>query len=263
MTPSNQSFTQPSPSGVSHFTRIRGLRTHARVYGPPQAQRLIIVPGLGCAAWMYRRLARSLSRRLQVWVYDPPGHGCSAGRLTYPARIEQLTDHLAAWIDANQLGGAALLGHSLGGEVIIDLSVRYTSLCGPLIACAPTGIPENPNVAVQIWRLTLDVPRERVGLWPYGLASYLRTGPLRFYQLAQDQYRHDTGPLLGRVRSPVLVMDGTLDPVIQAWTLEDMARAIPAARTVRISGGTHALTDSRPVEVAMHTLDFLADLRGE
>ena len=263
MSHSNQAFSRPSLAGVSRFTRIRGLATHARVYGPPQAQRIVIVPGLGCAAWMYRRLARSLSRRVQVWVYDPPGHGLSAGRLNYPARIAQLTDHLAAWIEANQLGGAALLGHSLGGEVIIDLAVRYASLCGPLIACAPTGIPENPNVAGQIWRLMRDLPGERLQLYLPGMAAYTRAGPLRFYLLAQDQSRHDTGPLLGRVRLPVLVMDGTNDPVIRAWTLEDMARSIPGARTVRISGGTHALTDSRPVEVAMYTLDFLADLRGE
>ena len=220
------------------------------------------MPGLGCAAWMYRRIARTLSRWRQVWVYDPPGHGLSEGRLSYPARIEQLTDHLALWLHANELGAAPLLGHSLGGEVIIDLSVRYPQLTGPLIVCAPTGIPENPNVAAQIWRLTLDMPRERLGLWPYGLASYLRTGPLRFYQLAQDQYRHDTGPLLPLIKVPVLVIDGTADPVIRSWTLDEMTRSIPGARTVRIAGGTHALTDSNPIEVAMHTLDFLEDLKG-
>ncbi|WP_420596530.1 alpha/beta fold hydrolase [Deinococcus sp.] len=251
------------PAGVSHFSMVRGLKTHARRYGhAPEASPIIIVPGLGCASWMYRRLARVLGRSRRVWVYDPPGHGRSGGRLGYPARIEELTDHLAAWLRQTGLGGSPLLGHSLGGEVVIDLAARYPQLCGPLIACAPTGIPENPNVAVQIWRLILDVPRERLGLWPYGMASYTRTGPLRFYLLSQDQYQHDTGPLLTQVSVPVLVMDGTADPVIQAWTARRLAAAIPGARTVRVAGGTHALTDSHPIEVAMHTLDFLADLEG-
>ncbi|WP_161882122.1 alpha/beta fold hydrolase [Deinococcus alpinitundrae] len=258
----NAAAGHPTQSGQSHFSTVRRLRTHARVYGAAHPEGVIIVPGLGCASWMYRRLARTLSRWRKVWVYDPPAHGFSAGRLMYPARIEQLTDHLAEWLSLNQLSGTPLLGHSLGGEVIIDLAARYPQLAGPLIACAPTGIPENPNVAVQLWRLTLDMPRERVQLWPFGLASYLRTGPLHFYQLAQDQYDHDTGPLLGRVRSPVLVIDGTADPVIRAWTLERMSQAIPGARAVRVAGGTHALTDSHPIEVAMHTLDFLEDLSG-
>jgi len=39
-----------------------------------------------------------------------------------------------------------------------------------------------------------------------------------------------------------------------------MSEAIPGARAVRVAGGTHALTDSHPIEVAMHTLDFLEDL---
>lgn len=258
----NETVQAPTQKGRSHFTTIRGLRTHARVYGDAHKEAIVLIPGLGCAAWMYRRLARTLSRWRQVWVYDPPGHGFSAGGLAYPSRIAQLADHLALWLQANQLAGTPLLGHSLGGEVMIDLAVRYPQLVGPLIACAPTGIPENPNVAVQIIRLTLDLPRERMSLWPYGLASYCRTGPLRFYQLAQDQYNHDTGPLLSRVNSPVLVIEGTSDPVIRAWTLSEMARSIPSARTVEVAGGTHALTDSHPIEVTMHTLDFLEDLAG-
>ncbi|AWN24551.1 alpha/beta hydrolase [Deinococcus irradiatisoli] len=253
---------RPTRAGKAHFSMIRGLRTHARVYGDVQAQPIVIVPGLGCASWMYRRLARVLSRWRRVWAYDPPGHGFSQGRLDYPCRIEQLTDHLALWLSANGLQRAPLLGHSLGGEVIIDLAARYPQLGGPLIACAPTGIPENPSVLAQLARLTLDIPRERPSLWPLSAAAYTRAGPLRFYQLASDQSRHDTGPLLPQVRRPVLVLDGTADPVIRSWTVETLTRAIPGARAVQVAGGTHALTDSYPIEVAMHTLDFLEDLAG-
>ena len=258
----NAHVVRATSAGTSTFCTLAGLRTHARVYGPQHHAHIVIVPGLGCASWMYRRLARTLARWRRVWVYDPPGHGFSAGRLHYPVRIKQLTDHLAMWLTENNLSGAALLGHSLGGEVIIDLSVRYPALAGPLIACAPTGIPENPSVMMQFLRLLSDLPRERVGLWPFGLAAYCRAGPLRFYQLARDQDRHNTGPLLPRVGCPVLVIDGTADPVIRAWTLEELTQAIPGARTVQVVGGGHALTDSHPIEVAMHTLDFLQDLAG-
>ncbi len=259
---SNAHASRPTSPGRSVFCTLAGLRTHARVYGKEHSEHIVIVPGLGCASWMYRRLARTLARWRRVWVYDPPGHGFSAGRLDYPVRIEQLTDHLALWLVANNLGGVALLGHSLGGEVIIDLAVRRPDLAGPLIACAPTGIPENPSVARQFWRLLSDLPRERPGLWPFGLAAYCRAGPLRFFQLARDQDAHNTGPLLPRVGCPVLVIDGTADPVIRTWTLEELTQAIPGARTVQVVGGGHALTDSHPTEVAMHTLDFLQDLAG-
>ncbi len=259
---------QRTGRGRPHFSQVAGLSTHARVYdalggtdNTDVAQTdLVVVPGLGCASWMYRRLARSLSRWRNVWVYDPPGHGFSQGRLGFPAGIEQLTDHLAQWLKVNGLRGVPVLGHSMGGEVILDLAARYPDLVGPLIACAPTGIPENPHVSAQFIRLLMDLPRERFQLWPWGLCAYLRCGLARMYAIANDQDKHETGPLLPNIHTPLLVIDGTADPVIRSWTLEVMTQRVTGARGVQVMGGTHALTDSHPVEVAMHTLDFLSDL---
>ena len=61
-----------APRTYSHFRRVNGLIRHARVYPNADfgAPSIVIVPGLGCAAWMYRRLARRLAPELQVWVYD-------------------------------------------------------------------------------------------------------------------------------------------------------------------------------------------------
>lgn len=237
------------------FTRVHGLRTHARVRGagPP----LVLVPGLGCASWMYARVARELARERTVYAYDPPGHGFSAGRPGFPAHIEDLTGHLAAWLEGCNLAGAPLLGHSLGGEVAFDLAARFPTLPGAVIACAPTGIPENPSVLRQLGRLARDLPRERPGLLLPGLAAYVRSGPVLMTRLARDQSEHETGPLLPRVRVPTLLLDGTADPVIRSWTVQAIRHAIPHATVREIPGGTHALTDSHPRAVARLTLDFL------
>ncbi|MBI0445861.1 alpha/beta fold hydrolase [Deinococcus sp. DB0503] len=242
-------------SGRAQFTRVNGLLTHARVRGagPP----LVLVPGLGCASWMYAPVARQLARARTVYAYDPPGQGFSQGRPGYPRGIEDLTDHLAAWLEATGLRRVALLGHSLGGEVVFDLAARFPQAVSALVACAPTGIPENPHLAVQLFRLALDVPREPPALLPHALAAYLRCGPARMLRLAEDQRRHKTGPLLPHVHAPTLLLDGTRDPVIQAWTVQALCRAIPHARVCRIPHGTHALTASFPRTVARHTLDFL------
>ncbi|WP_310584081.1 alpha/beta hydrolase [Deinococcus sp.] len=223
------------------------------------AQPIVIVPGLGCASWMYGRLARRLAAERTVWVYDHPGMGFSQARLRDPVRIEHLTDHLAAWMQARGFVGVPMLGHSLGGEVVIDLAARFPELPSALIVCATTGIPENPSVSAQVVRFLLNMPRERLGLWLPATVAYLRTGP-RAYWLARDQDRHQTGPLLPLVRCPALVIDGTADPVIRSWTLAVMCEQLPRARACTIQGGTHALMDSRPAEVARETLRFLHDV---
>lgn len=251
----------------SHFRRVGGLLRHARVYPGPHAypgpqtpaQPIVIVPGLGCAAWMYGRLARRLAAERTVWVYDHPGMGFSQARLRDPVRIEHLTDHLAAWMQARGFVGVPMLGHSLGGEVVIDLAARFPELPSALIVCATTGIPENPSVSAQVVRFLLNMPRERLGLWLPATVAYLRTGP-RAYWLARDQDRHQTGPLLPLVRCPALVIDGTADPVIRSWTLAVMCEQLSRARACTIQGGTHALMDSRPAEVARETLRFLHDV---
>lgn len=244
--------------GRSQYTKVNGLWTHAWVRG--QGRPLVLVPGLGCASWMYVRVSRELARERRVYVYDPPGHGYSeGGAADYPRSISDLTDHLAGWLKASGLHCAPLLGHSLGGEVIFDLAARYPQCATALIACAPTGVPENPKVAVQLLRLLCDLSRERPQLLALGFKAYANVGVRRIALLAHNQEQHHTGPLLGQIRVPTLLIDGSRDPVIHRWTVEAIREGIPEASGVVIRGGTHALTDSHPRAVARFTLDFLAE----
>lgn len=207
---------------------------------------------------MYERVGWQMARTRTVYLYDPPGHGYSEGAPSFPSRIEELTDHLNAWLEANDLGCAALFGHSLGGEVVFDLAARYPRCVNALIACAPTGIPENPSVFAQAVRLMLDLPRERPALLlTGGLRAYSRAGLPTMYRLAHDQASQNTGRLLPMIRVPTLLLDGDNDPVIRGWTVQEIQRAIPHALIRVIHGGTHALTDSHPRAVASYVRDFL------
>lgn len=242
-------------NGRSIFTDVHGFRTHSYVRG--QGKPLVLVPGLGCASWMYARVCVELAEVRTVYAYDPPGHGHSQGSVSFPVCIENLTDHLAAWIMNSGLAGAAVFGHSLGGEVMFDLAARYPGLASALIACSPTGIPENPSVPMQVLRLIRDLPRERLGLLMPGLRAYRHCGGRRMLLLANDQAYHDTGTLLQKVDVPTLLLNGLCDPVIRLWTVQEIQASIPGAIVIEIPGGTHALTDSYPKAVARFTIDFL------
>lgn len=75
------------------FTQVNNLATHAWVTGTGLP--LVLVPGLGCASWMYRELAEQLICQRTVYLYDPSGHGLSAAGRNYPSSIYHLTSHLA------------------------------------------------------------------------------------------------------------------------------------------------------------------------
>lgn len=245
--------------GERVYTQVHDLRTHAWVAG--QGPPVVIVPGLGCASWMYHRLALSLMRQRTVYLYDPPGHGFSEAGEKYPSSIYHLTSHLAEWLHVNGLEAAPLLGHSLGGEVIFDLAGRLGYPASALIACAPTGVPENPRVLQQLWYFAQDLPRERPGLIVLGLRAYWHCSFLRILRLAKSQSRHVVGTALPQIKSPTLLLSGSRDPVIHPWTLEVIREQVPGAVIREIRGGTHALTDSHPGEVAAYTLAFLDTLQ--
>lgn len=239
--------------------QIKGLRTHATVWGkgPP----LVIVVGLGCASWMYDRLAKILAvQQRTVYVYDHPGQGYSQGRFDYPISIDDLTSHLALWLEECHLIGTPLLGHSLGGEVVFNLAAQYPKYTPAIIACAPTGIPENPSLFSQFVRLLLDGPRENPRFIWSAIKAYNRAGFWRIYWLATDQIRHQTGPILPQIKVPTLLLDGLADPIIRGWTVKAIKENINGAVIREVKGGTHGLIDSHPKAVARFVLDFLEPL---
>lgn len=217
--------------------RVDGLLTHALVYGAGDP--LVIVPGIGCAAHAYRKLAVHLARHFEVWCYDPPGHGRSEARTLDHVTIARLSDHLRAWLDAASLERPVIVGHSLGGEVAIDLAGRWPNVPSRLVLLAPTGVPENPIVPLQFARLVLDACFERPTLLLRLLPAYLRCGPLRLTLIAADQRVHETEPHLVAITVPVLVMAGTFDVVISDRAIRTLCAFIPEARS-RTVAGAHA-----------------------
>lgn len=242
------------------YCEVQGLRIHARVYGRGHLVTVVIVPGLGCASWMYLRLAHLLAQRYTVWLYDPPGHGLSQGRWNDSVRVEALTDHLAQWLQVQQIMRPVLLGHSLGGEVILQLAVRHPELPRALVAVAPTGIPENPSILRQLQRLVRDSPRERLGFWPLCLSAYVRTGMWRFYQLARAIEYRSALPFLALVQCRVLLLGGTSDPVVSSEALRRLTRFWPHLQVVELAGAPHAMTDANADAVADQVHRWVGDL---
>lgn len=234
--------------------KVRGVSTAARVSG--QGPPIVIVPGLGCASWMYGRLAHELSATHTVWRYDHPGHGWSGGR----ARdLPGLGDHLAAFLRAAGLSGAPLLGHSLGGELLLDLASRRPDLVSALIVAAPTGVPDRHPRMVQLWHLLQDAPRERPGLIPLALAAYLRCGARDLISLIDDM-QDGTLPKLRRIGCPVLALRGGRDPIVPQAALTACRVYLREGRVQLLPGAAHALTDSHPAELAAQVRAFLDSL---
>ncbi len=242
----------------SHWTRVHGLRTHARVLG--QGPPLLLLHGLGCSSGYFEPLQRALSKHFTTYALDMAGFGQTRAPRGSYLQLERLSEHVAQWLVSNDLERIPVLGHSLGGEVALDLTARFPERVSSLILCAPTGIPENPHVSVQMWNLLRDTPLERPSLIYKAMQAYLLCGMSRMLAMARDQKRHLTGPLLERIEVPTLVIVGALDPVIRPYTAHVLQRGIPCTKSIILPRGTHALHDRCPLEVKDATLEFLWNL---
>jgi 3-oxoadipate enol-lactonase len=242
---------------------IAGLRTRYWVggSGPP----LLLVHGLGGAAWNFTDLAPLLALRHRVLVPDLPGHG---GTEALP-RIESLSDlgrHAAAVAEHEDASPTAVLGYSMGGSVALRVAVERPGAVSSLVLVAPAGIVSTTRRA-ELWlgaiatlRPARKIARFRhllarrpnlrwpvFGRWgaddprllsPESVVGFLEAQPEHtgVDGAAKALLRDDPRPDLDRVRCPTAVVWGARDRLIPledgfeyARRLRCPLRVLPAA----------------------------------
>ncbi len=105
-------------SSTSEFLTIRGLKSHVRLWGPPEAPKLFLLHGwMDCSA-SFQFFVDALSREWRVIAPDWRGYGQSAWLNRsywfpdYLADLDALLDHFAPE------EAVRLVGHSMGGNVV-------------------------------------------------------------------------------------------------------------------------------------------------
>ncbi|MFJ2276187.1 alpha/beta fold hydrolase [Streptomyces sp. NPDC087866] len=221
-----------------HSVRAGGIRLAHRVWGDPAAPPVVLAHGRCGNSGDWAHIAAGLAATHRVYAFDFRGHGLS----DWPGRysFELFRDDLHGFLEARNLAGATVVGHSMGGAAAYLLAGRHPGLIGRLvIEEAPPPFP-------------LDPPRpapER----PAGELDF--DWPLVPAIDAQLNDPDPAGPeLLGDITAPTLIIGGGPSSRIDQEDLAWMARRIPGAEHVTIDAG-HLVHTERPE-------DFLAALRS-
>ena len=255
MPPSRRADRRPPLRSV--WTPVRGLDVHARVATspPPGAPPLVLVHGFGVSSRYMLPVARRLAADFAVVAPDLPGHGRSEAP-PRALRVPELADALLAWMDAVGLERPALLGNSLGCQVLIDLAARRPDRVGPLVLVGPTVDRFHRTLLDQFGRLVVTGLFERPSLLPILLLDYARMLPRVAGELraALDDRPEDKAP---RVRAPSLIVRGTHDRLTtRRWVLE-LASLLRSDAVRVVPGAGHALNYSAPDALAALVREFL------
>src|SRR5213080_1174038 len=116
---------------------IKGVRMRYFIggTGPP----LVLVHGLGGSAWNWTELAPLLARRHRLLVLDLPGHGGSSA-LPAVSGLEPYADRVALVAEREGMLPAPVVGHSLGGAVVLRMALRRPGDVSALVLAASAGL---------------------------------------------------------------------------------------------------------------------------
>ncbi|MFD7104387.1 alpha/beta fold hydrolase [Streptomyces celluloflavus] len=251
--------------------------------GAAGAPPVVLLHGTPFSSYVWRRIARDLAARHQVFVWDMPGYGASAMHagqdVSLAAQAVVFGELLAHW----ELPAPAVVAHDFGGCVALRAHLlhgaRYDrlALVDP-VALAPWGSPAyrllgaHSEVFAQLPpALHRALVREYLasashpGLPPAVLDRLVEPwctaqGQAAFYrQIAQNDQRmtDEVQGRYGELTLPTLVCWGAQDSWIPAAKGHELAAAVPGARLRLIEGAGHLVQEDAPDRLTAELSDFL------
>jgi 3-oxoadipate enol-lactonase len=287
----------PSPT-ESFVEREDGASLFVQSHGPDDGPAILILDGIGCTGWAFRRIAPPLAARHRVVLMHYRGHGRSPDP-PRPWRIAMpdLADDAAAVLDALSIERATAVGFSMGFQVCLELYRRHRDrVCGLVSLAGPAGrvletfqgtgafgqmLPllraaakHAGDLTGRVWRklvpsrfiidigLMTQLNAERLDVEDFGfyLDQMAAMNPELFIEMLGEASRHTAHDLLPQIHVPTLVVAGAHDTFVPLATMRSLAFAIPGAQWVVLAEASHALPAEYPDEVTARVREFAAGL---
>jgi 3-oxoadipate enol-lactonase len=243
---------------------------------------IVFLHGWGAFKELWWSTLRDLGRDYRCFAIDMPGHGES--RLGQADQIERIATLVADFCADLGLTAIILVGHSMGGSVAVEVTLRYPHLVRrlALIDAAVdayrmptyTRLYLLPAIGWPVFRITQAIgrafrpigqriPHDHGGGWirPWvRRASYLATfDPEGLYRILRSLFATRADERLQQIRVPTLVLTGQFDSLVPPSHARWLAQVIPGARYVVLPASIHNPMDERPGAFTRALRAFLSD----
>lgn len=225
----------------------------------PQAVRhdTVLVHGLGVSSQYFEKLAIRLARVGTVYLLDLPGFA-GVPRPDRPLRIEDFADTVRWWLDRASLQAPALIGHSMGAQIVTEtLAGAPTEVTHAVLIGPPVNAAER-NPVLQAARLAQSSLFESSRTRRIALSGYLDCGPAWFARTLPGMLRYPIEERLAAVDVPVLVLHGQRDAVCPSGWVQQLAAAGPHVTSALVPKAAHAVIYDHGEQVVEHVLAHLA-----
>jgi pimeloyl-ACP methyl ester carboxylesterase len=256
---------------------------------------VLLTDGIGCAGYIWRRLAPALAGRRRVLHWNFRGHGESeAPKDPERVSIAECVSDLVAVLDAAGERRAVLFGHSMGVQIVLEAHRRAPErVAGLVLLCGAPGRVLDTFHETTVLRSALPYARALIDRWPeaartgfralvsadvaleYALAfevnralvrrddlvpyfeDLARVDPGLFVRLLASAAEHDATDHLGKVHVPALVVAGGRDAFTPMRLSVKMHERIAGSDLLVLKDGTHVAPLEHPEVVGARVSRFL------
>ncbi len=235
--------------------------------GQGVAPSAVLVHGLGGSAASWQQLVGPLSQSVTTIAYE----------LTSRDSLGALVTDLHARLDALEIERVALVGHSLGGAVVLSFAATHPDRVSAIVGVAAPSVtpPEQRGAlaeraeaarragmaAIAELHVSVGLPESFRRAHPDDVAVYrsiVASGdPERYAALCRVIADLDLTGELGKIAVPVLLVQGELDAVVPPEAARVTATAIPGCEYVELEGCGHVVPFERPGELAVLVARFV------
>lgn len=252
-------------------------------HGPRRGSPIVLVHCFSCAINWWDRVMPLLDREHRVIAVDLLGHGGSekpGGGYTIPHQADVVAEAL------ERLGvkGAELVGHSLGGTVVVGLAERHPELASRVVIIDTAaghhsrgslgfiaGLAFEPVIGEAVWRIKPDFATRKgleVAFAPgFDVPDEFVEDVNRMTYTAYDESPGRSGDYVDertldeRMRTtglPLMVLMGAEEQIVDdpAAALAEYRRGDPGVETHLIAGAGHSPNVEKPKQTAALILKF-------
>ena len=243
---------------------LDGLRSIVADHPPrfaPAHGTIVLMASMLIRPRSYSRLVQRLSKTSRVVTIEPPGSG-RASRLDQPWTFEQYARQLLRTLEALDLRGVILIGHSNSAAVAM-LAAGLDDAAAPRVARVILADSVGADPRHGFWRIGLGRLLDGVFEAGFSITALfdifwnLIVHNANFLGEIDQAINWDATPHAPRVRVPALVIWGGRDLTFLPWVGRRLHAMIPASRFFVFPPGHHDWLATNPTEFAAAVEHFI------
>ena len=248
---------------LGKFVDVRGVSTYYEHSGEG-APTVVLIHGLGASTYTYHRNLLPLADHFSVYALDLKGFGAS-DKPGDGYGLDEMRDHVSGFLDTTGVRRAVVVGHSMGGEIALRLTLQQPERVQALVLIDSAGFLEGSGTTGAAGRSIQRLFSEKGLVTQESVRAYGR--PLRSRgganALIARTRADDWGGVadrIGEIAVPTLVLWGEADQLLPVAHAERFQTAIPHAQVITYPDCGHRPTIERADDVNRDLIAFITGL---